>query len=156
MRAKWMSDIPIGNMSYKRKVFERYGNFVEGTYSADTEFHWRLVQNGTMLRFVPAILVYHSYIDNAGTYLLHEYFHGESFARVRVKCKNFSQLKRWIYAILFPGIALKLFLKTVHSNLSNRVYLSQYLKTLPLLVLGIIFWSAGECVGYAGGKKGKP
>ena len=96
VQTKWLVDLVTGNTSYKREVFEKYGRFMEGPYSADTAFHWRLCQNGIRLHFVPSILVYHRYIDNFIKFLSHEYFHGQSFARVRVEAKNFSRLKRSI------------------------------------------------------------
>ncbi len=148
-RTKWLTDVATGNTSYKREVFEKYGGYMEGTYSADTAFHWRLRQNGVRLYFEPSILVYHCYIDNFIKFLSHEYFHGRSFAGVRVEVKNFSRLKRGIYMLLSPFIVVKLFLRTGISNLKNRRYLLHYLKVTPLLTLGIIFWTAGECVGYA-------
>lgn len=148
---KWLVDLATANTSYKREVFEKYGNFMEGTYSADTAFHWRLCQNGIRIHFVPSILVYHCYIDNFIKFLSHEYFHGQSFARVRVEAKKFSKLKRFIYVTLSPLIVLKLFLRTGIINLKNRIYLLHYLKAIPLLMLGIIFWTTGECVGYAKG-----
>lgn len=150
---KWMEDIAATGMSYKREVFEKYGYFIEGIYCADTEFHWRLQQNGIRLLFVPTIIVYHRYIDNLRVFLMHEYGHGQSFARVRLKAKKFSKLKRFIYVIFLPVIALKLIMKTGLINVKNRVYMQHYLKVLPLLTIGIIFWSIGECVGYAKGRK---
>jgi hypothetical protein len=68
-----------------------------------------------------------------------------------VEAKKFSKLKRFIYVILSPLIVLKLFLRTGIINLKNRIYLLHYLKAIPLLMLGIIFWTTGECVGYAKG-----
>ncbi len=149
---KWLTDLATGNTSYKREVFEKYGTFMEGTYSADTAFHWHLRQNGVRLYFEPSILVYHCYIDNFIKFLSHEYFHGQSFARVRVEVKSFSRLKRGIYILLTPLIVVKLFLRTGIINLKNRMYLLHYLKVSPLLLLGIIFWTVGECIGYAKGR----
>ena len=87
---KMVSGSGYGNTSYKRKVFERYGNFVEGTrIPSFTE----TCANGTMLRFV-SYTVYHSYIDNAGTSFSMNIFMVNPLQGFR--CKNF-QLKRWIY-----------------------------------------------------------
>jgi len=147
----WLADIAGANMSYKREVFEKFGHFIEGTYCSDTEFHWRLGQNGHQLQFVPSILVYHHNIDNLWRFLKHEYFHGRSFARVRIVSKNFSKLKRFLYMICFPLIAVKIFLRIGLINIKNRIYLLHYFKVLPLVALGLIFWSFGECVGYMKG-----
>ena len=95
--SKPLRDIAEANMSYKKRVFEEYGGFIEGTYSSDTEFHWRLGKNGHVLRFVPSILVLHHSINQFGRFLRHEFEHGRSFARVRIDFQNFSELRRWIY-----------------------------------------------------------
>jgi glycosyltransferase involved in cell wall biosynthesis len=143
-----MADIAGANMSYKRRAFEEYGHFIEGTYSSDTEFHWRLEKDGRVLQFVPSILVYHHNIDQLGRFLRHEFEHGRYFARVRVKSQDFSEWRRLFYgtfSFLIPGWLL---LKIGLRNLHNRIYFHPLLRTWPLLVLGLIAWSLGECVGY--------
>jgi GT2 family glycosyltransferase len=148
---KRMTDIAGANMSYKRKAFEEYGLFIEGTYSSDTEFHWRLGRNENCLQFVPSILVFHHNIDQFGRFLRHEFEHGRSFARVRVNSQDFSKFRRWIYITFSFLIPLWLFFKIGLRNLINRIYLFHFLKVLPLLILGLIFWSLGELVGYLRG-----
>ncbi len=145
-------DIAAANMSYKKELFADLGGFIEGTYCSDTEFHWRLKRSGKNLFFDPSIRINHQNIDRLGNLLGHEFHHGQSFARVRVKAKEFSVLSRSIYAALFPGIFTKLLINTAQNNLKNRVYLSQFIKTLPLLSLGLLSWSLGECMGYVKGE----
>ncbi len=145
-------DIAGANMSYKKKVFADLGSFIEGTYCSDTEFHWRLKSSGKSLFFDPSIRINHRNIDKLGDLLRHELHHGQSFARVRVKAKEFSVLRRSIYAPLFPAIFTKLLINAAQKNLKNRIYLSQFIKALPLLSLGLLSWSLGECIGYIKGE----
>jgi glycosyltransferase involved in cell wall biosynthesis len=147
----WMTDVAAANMSYKRKIFEKLGRFIEGTHCSDTEFHWRLGQIGHSIRFVPSILISHHSIDNFSRFISHEYHHGKNFALVRVASQNFSKVRKSIYVIFFSLIPLILFLRIGLRNIKNRIYLPAFLKTLPLLILGLIAWSLGECVGYIGG-----
>jgi glycosyltransferase involved in cell wall biosynthesis len=143
-----MTDIAGANMSYKRRAFEEYGLFIEGTYSSDTEFHWRLRREGHFLKFTPSILTFHHNLDRIGKFLRHEFQHGRSFAGVRIRSQNFSEWRRLFYgtfSFLIPGWLL---LKIGLRNSKNRVYLSHFLKAWPLLMLGLIAWSLGECVGY--------
>ncbi len=146
-----ITDIAGANMSYKRKTFEEFGSFVEGTYSSDTEFHWRLGRNGHPLRFVPAILVSHHNINRFGRFLKHEFEHGRSFVKVRIKSQNFSDIRRLIYATFSFLIPFLLLLRIGVRNLRNRIYLFHFLKALPLLVAGLISWSLGEYAGYIKG-----
>jgi glycosyltransferase involved in cell wall biosynthesis len=141
-------DIAGANMSYKRRAFEEYGLFIEGTYSSDTDFHWRLVRNGHYLQFVPSIIVFHHNIDQFGVFLRHEFDHGRSFAKVRIKSQNFSEFRRWFYGTFSFLIPWWLLLKVGVRNLKNRVYLFYFFKTCPLLIVGLMSWSLGEFTGY--------
>lgn len=151
---RWLDDIAGANMSYKRQAFHKCGSFLEGTYCSDSDFHWRLGRDGHRLRFVPQIVVSHHSIENLREFLQHEFVHGRCFARVRSQGQGFSRLRRLPYLLLSPIIPLKILLKTVSNNITNRVYLLHFLKALPLVALGVVSWSAGELVGYCGGWRG--
>jgi GT2 family glycosyltransferase len=147
---RWLDDIAAASMSYKRSAFDEFGRFIEGTYSSDTEFHWRLRRAGHRLRFQPAIVVAHRNIERPGKFLRHEFEHGRCFARVRAQAMQFSRLKAACFALLSPLIALKLFAVVAVRNLHNRIYLGRLLAVSPLLLLGLFCWSLGEGAGYAG------
>jgi len=149
--ANWFTDIAAANMSYKREIFDRYGVFIEGTYCSDTDLHWRLGRESYRLQFVPSILVSHNSIDRLDCFLKHEFFHGRCFARVRIQGQGFSRWKRLLYVTCSPLIPLRLFAKIALNNMRNKIYFLQFLKSSPLVALGIICWSLGESVGYAGG-----
>ncbi|OGP88566.1 MAG: hypothetical protein A2157_12590, partial [Deltaproteobacteria bacterium RBG_16_47_11] len=93
--SKPLRDIAGANMSYKRKAFELLGPLIEGTYSSDTDFHWRLGRNGHDLQFHPSMLVSHHNIHQLGKFLRHEFEHGRSFAKVRIVCQGFSKWRKW-------------------------------------------------------------
>lgn len=147
-RSRRLSDIAGANMSYKKAAFDTYGRFIEGTYCSDTEFHWRLGKDEHLLRFEPSILIHHHSMESLRRYLGHEVFHGRSFARVRARAWQFSQPKRWLYALAFPLIAVKKFLEIGWDNLNNRIYLKNYLVSLPWVVMGVSAWCVGEALGY--------
>jgi GT2 family glycosyltransferase len=152
----WMPGTPAGeqvdiagaNMSYKKMIFDRLGTFIPGTYCSDTEFHWRLQKEGLGLCFDPSIQISHHNISSFGKLLRHEFNHGCSFARVRVKAKQFSTLNRMVHAFCFGLIALKLFYRISLRNLRNPLYLKFFLLSLPLTLMGVIAWSLGEGFGY--------
>ena len=148
----WMDDIAGANMSYKKALFRDHGSYIKGTYCSDTHFHWRLAQEGTLLRFVPSIVVSHHNIDKLDRFIKHEFFHGRCFARVRSQSKHLSVWKKFLYASLAPLISFRIMAKIAENNLRNRIYLNQFIKSLPLLKLGILCWSIGEAFGYMDGK----
>jgi len=135
-------------MSYKREIFDIFVPYIEGTYCSDTEFHWRLGQKGFRLRFVPAIQVNHYNIERLGQFLKHEFHHGRSFARVRSGRQDFTRARRYLYILFSALIPLKLLLKRVEYNLKNKIYLHHFIKSMPLVLIGLISWSIGEFVGY--------
>jgi GT2 family glycosyltransferase len=143
-----MTDMPTANLSYKRELFERHGGFIEGTYCSDTDFNWRIGRAGMRLLFEPSLKVAHHNIDRLGRFLHHEYFHGWSFGRVRVRVQRFSPARRLAYAALAPLILGKLLLHRTVKNCANPVYLHQFLKAWPLFALGVGCWTLGEAAGY--------
>jgi len=145
---QWMNDVAAANMSYKRYIFDKYGTFIEGTYCSDTEFHWRMVEDGIQIRFDPSLLVTHHSIDTLGRFLRHENFHGMCFARVRIRALKFSMLKRFIYLVLSPFLPVRLFCKICFLNIKNKSYWRWFLKSVPFLILGLASWTSGEAVGY--------
>lgn len=145
---RFLTDIAGANMSYKAGVFKKFGSFIEGTYCSDTEFHWRLGRDGQKLRFVPSILVSHCSIEGLGEFLGHEIFHGRSFARVRARALRFSKWKRLVYCFCMPLVTVKLLLEIGYLNLLNRIYLKEFIKSIPLVGLGTICWCTGELLGY--------
>jgi glycosyltransferase involved in cell wall biosynthesis len=143
-----MEDIAGASMSYKKWIFGKLGLYIGGTQCSDTQFHWRLKAAGYSLRFEPSILVFHRSIDKMRKFLSHEFEHGRSFAHVRSRYWKFSLLRRRIYVLLFPLIFAKIYLKVMGHNLRNRIYLRYFLKSMPLIIMGIFAWSLGECAGY--------
>jgi GT2 family glycosyltransferase len=146
----WLRDIAGANMSYKRDLFQRYGSFIEGTYCSDTEFHWRLGRDGLQLRFEPAIVVAHRSIEQLGPFLRHEFAHGRSFGRMRVRAQAFPAWRRALYVVCGPLIPLRRLARVVGNNLRGQAYLRQFIAAFPLVVLGVSAWCLGEVVAYAG------
>lgn len=146
---QWLDDIAGANMSYKRELLDRHGPFIEGTYCSDTEYHWRLGRDGVRLRFEPSSVVAHQNIDRLGQFLVHEFDHGRSFGRVHLRAKRLSP---WTRAVKVAGVPLGILrmLAMITANITrNRIYLPQYVATLPLLILGVVFWCVGQGAGYA-------
>jgi len=148
-KPRWLDDIAGANISYKKKAFDVYGPFLEGTYCSDSEFHWRLGRDGHMLRWLPQIVVSHRSISNLSRFVQHEFEHGGCFARVRIRGRGFSRLRRLWYILFGPLIPVKILLQVLINNLTNRVYLTRFIRALPLVALGVLSWAAGEVAGYA-------
>jgi GT2 family glycosyltransferase len=142
------ADIAGASMSYKKEAFERYGDFIGGTYCSDTEFHWRLARAGLRPRFEPDFEVFHRNISSFARFASHEFEHGRSFARVRVRAQGLKPWRRGAYALLFIFVAAKIFCQIAERNIKNPVYFKKFCFSLPLVLGGVIAWSLGEAFGY--------
>jgi len=143
-----VGNIATANASYKKRAFDDYGRFIEGTYGSDTDFNWRLGREGHTPLWVPSIVVSHRSVDAFGRFLRHEFGHGKDCARMRIRSQGFSGLRRWLYAACFWLIPVKLLLVIATRNLRNRTYLRHFVKASPLVALGLISWCLGELVAY--------
>jgi GT2 family glycosyltransferase len=150
-RPCWMDDIPTCNLSFHRRLFDEFGPFLEGVYCSDTALHWRLARAGHRARFVPAIQVAHHGLERLDSFAKHEWFHGKSFALLRVREQGFSKQRRWMYAcgsVLLPAV---LWMRVARRVLRNRRYAMEFALATPLLALGLAAWSFGEMRGYLAG-----
>ena len=143
-----MAEIPTGCLSVKRKAFEAYGPFLEGTFSSDTVFNWRAAAAGHRPRFVPSIRVWHDNVTSVAEFVERRVGRGRAFARVRVAEGRFSTARRLALAALSPLLPALLLGRMVRRFLGNRTYVRQLLLASPLVVVGLASWSLGEMVGY--------
>jgi len=146
-----MPDIPTGNLSVKRWAFEKYGPFLEGTYSSDTAFNWRIATDGHRPYFMPAIRVAHVNVTDLVDYLRRKVFHGRCFAAVRVAERRFSPIKRLAFVPLSLALPLLLSCRAIRNVLARRYYLREFARSFPLVFLGLAAWSWGELLGYLNG-----
>lgn len=149
----YMDDIPTCCLSVKRWVFEKYGPFLEGTYSEDTAFNWRLTRDRLPPLFVPSIKISHINIKNFGVFLRKEFVHGRYFARVRIQEQKFSGCKRMVFAFLFPVLPFVLFSRTCKRMINNKIYLKYFILASPLVFIGLFIWALGELLGYVSRRK---
>ncbi len=143
-----MPEIPTCCLSLKRTAFEKYGPFLEGTYCSDSAFNWKLAQDGLLPHFVPTIRVNHINLTSLRKFIAHAPFHGQSFARVRSREQHFSPAKRLFYAVICPALPFLLFFRTAKRTLQTREYLWPFIKSAPLVFLGLTAWAFGEFLGY--------
>jgi glycosyltransferase involved in cell wall biosynthesis len=141
-------DVAGANVSYKKDIFNQMGPFIEGTYCSDTEFHWRLNQAGCPVYFDPTLKVHHLSLANFWQLVRHEFQHGFSFARMRVRFEKFSSLRRLLYGLLWFLIPVKLLKDIARRVIKSRYHLVEFFACLPLIIIGLTSWSLGEGSAY--------
>jgi glycosyltransferase involved in cell wall biosynthesis len=146
-----MDDIPGACYSVKRWAFEKYGPFLENTYSSDTAFNWKMQRDGHRPLFVPAVRVSHISLYNLKTLLIKKIQHGRYFARVRVAEKQLNLGWRLVLAASLPVLPFLLFYRRARLVLKHPPYLSAFITAAPLVWLALVAWSSGEAWGYLAG-----
>ncbi len=144
----FMVEIPTCCLSLKRWVFDKYGQFLEGTYCEDTALHWRLGKYNLKPLFIPSVKVAHTNVNSLRLFVRKELIHGRYFSKVRVLEQELSMLKRIVFVLLSPILPFLLFSRVAKRVLRNKIYFKQFIFVSPLVFFGLIVWSCGEFVGY--------
>ena len=67
---------------------------------------------------------------------------------MRIAAQRFPRWRRWLYALFFVLIPVKLYAVISGRNFRYRSYLWRFLTVTPLLILGLYSWSLGEFFAY--------
>ena len=146
--ARPIDEVPGCCLSFTREAFARWGPFLEGTYSSDTAFQWRMARDGQRPRFDPSIRVAHRNPEGLGGSLRHGVFHGRQFARVRAAQQSLGRPRLLLSAASAPLLPAVLFARTVLGVARNRTYAGRFALTWPVTLAQLSAWSCGELLGY--------
>jgi glycosyltransferase involved in cell wall biosynthesis len=147
-----ISEMAGCGLSIKRRAFEQYGPFPEGTYSSDTAFQWRLARDGHRVLFVPGIRVFHTVQHDLRGFLRHVVEHRRGFAAVTVWEKHFSTERRLAAALAVGFLPLLLFPVIAWRVARSRVYVRQFVLSSPIVLLAVMARAWGEFLGYTTGR----
>jgi GT2 family glycosyltransferase len=134
--------------SMKRSAFARFGPFLEGTYSSDTAFHWRMAAAGLRPYLDPAIRVAHHNPIDWNVTVSHESFHGRCFARVRIAERGFSRRRSLLHAATSPALPVLLFARALRNVSTSARNVRSFLFAAPVIFIAMVGWSYGEMAGY--------
>lgn len=140
--------VPGNNLSIKRAALEIGKGFVENGFWK-TLWCRKLQSEDLELFSEPAILVNCHKTYKLIPFLVKRFSQGRCFAGMRAF--EFSRIKRVAYAIgsaLLPLLALFRIISTI---VRKKRHFAKLLLSLPVIILAIISWSAGEAAGYAAG-----
>ncbi len=148
-KAREIPEMAACGLSIKRCAFEQYGPFIEGTYSSDTAFHWRLARNGHKIIFIPSIRVAHTVRYHLGGFLRHITTHRRDFASLVAREKTFSIPKRFVAAMVSTFLPLLLIPVVTWRVARSEHLLRLFLMVFPLVLLGVLARCWGEFQGFA-------
>jgi GT2 family glycosyltransferase len=135
-------------LSMKRVVYDRFGPFLEGTYSSDTAFQWKAAQAGEWVLYRPEIRVHHDGPSSFRRFIGHTYEHRRAYARVRAREKRMTAARRLAEMALLPLTPLLLMGAALLRLRRCPRYLPYYLACAPVLFTGYCARACGEFAGY--------
>jgi hypothetical protein len=139
------NSVPGNNVIYDRALLERYRDTIAAG-KWENYLHDALHRDGVPLVLRPEISVGHKKHYTVWEYLSQRFLYARSYAGERVK--GMPVAKRLSYGAAAFALPPLLMYRTVARVLAKRRYRAQLVASLPLLVLFIASWTAGEIVGY--------
>lgn len=142
-----VQDFAADNASYKRWALDRCRHIRQRGFW-EVFVHAELRKQNLELWLTPAIVVYHKKSFDLSRFLKQRFQHGKKFGGRRAK--NFTIVQRLIYILVSPLIPFVLLSRIMRQVWKKRRHGSKFLLSLPVLILFLLSWSAGELSGYLG------
>jgi hypothetical protein len=139
------SALPGNNVIYDRALLQRYRDTIAAG-KWENHLHDAMHRDGVPMVLRPEIGVGHKKHYTVGEYLSQRFLYARSYAGERVK--GMPLARRLSYGAAAFALPPLLMYRTVTRVLAKRRYRKQLLFSIPLLVLFIASWTAGEIVGY--------
>lgn len=140
-----IEDFAGDNASYKRWALERCREARRNGFW-ESFVHAEMRREGLELLVSPSIVVYHQKSFTFAGFMKQRFWHGRQFGGER--SLKISGAKRAIYILLSPLLPLLLLSRITRRVFSRRKQVREYLLSLPILMLFLLSWSAGEVSGY--------
>jgi hypothetical protein len=143
--ATLLDDLPGNNCSYKRAALSGVQDeLADGFW--ETFVHRKMRARGDRLLCLPEILVHYVGSASGVSFLRVRFNHGCRFAARRAK-----ELNRWhriLRALASPLVPFVMLFRIASRVWEKPRYRAKFLSCVPLLLVFLTAWSAGECVGY--------
>jgi len=143
------SNVPGNNLSMKSWALAKGTEFVENEFWK-TLWCRRLQTEDIELFSEPAISVGWRKTYRLIPFLLRRFHQGRCFAAMRVADEKNS--KRILYVFGSIVLPLVFLFRIISPILPKRMYFGKLLLSLPIIILAVVFWSAGEALGNLAGK----
>ena len=140
-----VDDFAGDNGSYKRAALDRFQDARRKGFW-ELFIHNEMRKAGLELLLTPEIVVYHQKSFSLPSFMTQRFWHGRQFGSERAS--SVSLLKRSIYILASPLIPAVFLLRITRCVLDRRKHIKEYLLSLPILLLFLLSWAAGEFTGY--------
>ncbi|HUF46341.1 MAG TPA: glycosyltransferase [Vicinamibacterales bacterium] len=136
------------NVVYRRSLLERYrATIAKGRW--EDYLHAAMRRDGVRLVCHPEIVVGHKMHYRVRDYVGQRYLYARAYAGLRVAGAGAARrFAMTLGALVLPPV---LFVRIVRRVAAKPAYRPTLVRSLPLLVLFVTAWAAGEIVGYSAG-----
>ena len=136
-------EIPSGNFSVARDVFDAVQGFRGRYFAGDSEICWRIRAAGHDIWFDPAAIVTHLDHAGIGAFSRERLDRGRDFGRTRLRTQHWSRGRCLAYLLAAPALPLLMTARSGKYAVRGR-YLLRWLPTAPIQCYGNCLWCAGE------------
>jgi glycosyltransferase involved in cell wall biosynthesis len=148
-----VDQIPGDNASYKRRVLEDYAGLIKtGFWENVINDHLR--RSGQTLWLTPDIRVTHGSAFGGLAFCRQRLVHGRIFGEQRAAAA--PPIRLLLNLALSPVIPVVFLGKIARNVFANGRHTRAFLRSLPLLTVFALCWSAGEVIGYLRGMLHRP
>lgn len=139
--------VPSGNLSLGRQLFNAEGGFPARYWEGDTEFSHRLRRSGYRLWHVPAASTVHYDSPSWSAFLAERWARGLDTARARSERGRWTRSELVGRMVAAPGTWLVMMIRSAgYAAQARRT--ARWVAASPVIALGVAAWVAGECRGY--------
>lgn len=139
--AEWLTG---NNTAYDRVLLEECSDVVQAGRWEDV-LHAAFRRRGVVLWSRPDIVAHHKKHYRVGEYVSQRFLYARAYAGARMKGRGVG--RRLAYGVLAIGLPPMLLGRIVSRIWRSGAHRSELVRTLPLLVLFVGAWGAGEAVG---------
>jgi GT2 family glycosyltransferase len=144
-------DIAGDNASYKRAALDLCQHVRRNGFW-EPAIHAELRRAGQQVFLTPDIVVCHLKSFDFPGFMRNRFWHGREFGSRRAQ--GFTIPRRVLFALLSPLIPFLYLARITRQLMKKRRHAGRFLLSLPLLLLFLLAWTAGEFSGYIRPAKG--
>lgn len=142
------TELPGNNVVYRRAILERYAQLLEEGRWED-HLHSAMRRDGVALYSRPGIVVGHKMHYRMADYVTQRFLYSRAYAGIRRT--TMPPIQRALFALGSFALPPVLLTRIIVRVAASRRHRAELLSSLPLLVVFVSAWAAGEFVGYIGG-----
>lgn len=147
--AKQLTEGPTVNFLVSRELYDRVGSYREDSIHADTDFCWKLRDQGHRIRFTPAAIVRHHHLHTWVSLIRERFDRGASFPQIWIEQNN-PEVWQLVLKATIGILPLRLItqLRRIYSHSKQAGMGWSFILTLPVVISGLYAWLLAESLTY--------